>query len=130
MHPPGRGSLLYSYLNASTGFRFEARRAGLRSVWVTDRFVLGDGIIALTRAEYADAEPDLRLVALALGSAPGQFKQPAGILGWGGRIYVADTANHRIELFEQTPPTLTPTPISRTARPCCHSRAKSCAAAA
>jgi maltose alpha-D-glucosyltransferase / alpha-amylase len=51
---------------------FDAREVGLRSLTVRDRFVIGDGIVAMTIAEYVDAEPDLRLVALALGSASGR----------------------------------------------------------
>ncbi|MDE2149356.1 MAG: hypothetical protein KGJ55_05895 [Gammaproteobacteria bacterium] len=43
-----------------------------------------------------------RLVASwgGLGAAPGQFDGPNGIAVGGGRVYVADSLNHRIQIFD------------------------------
>jgi hypothetical protein len=37
------------------------------------------------------------------GTGPGQFGLPAGVaIGGDGRIYVADSYNHRVQIFKYT----------------------------
>lgn len=51
-------------------------------------------------------EPAVQIIGGIGGSAPGQFQQPRGLAiapkgsPFEGRIYVADTGNHRIQVFE------------------------------
>jgi DNA-binding beta-propeller fold protein YncE len=52
-----------------------------------------------------DHEGRLLLVFGGSGGGPGQLWLPAGIALAGNTVFVADTANHRVQVFERTGPT-------------------------
>lgn len=57
-----------------------------------------DGTPSLVLGPEVDEDEDTEI---ASGSAPGQFDAPAGVTADArGRIYVADTNNHRIQVFD------------------------------
>jgi uncharacterized protein (TIGR03663 family) len=66
-------------------------------------FGIGPPEAELAPDRYAERQVDLDLVQAwgRLGTAAGEFNHPRGIaLGAEGRLYVADTDNHRIQVFD------------------------------
>lgn len=64
-----------------------------------DRVIILDGVNGRVAVFNADGKPIFQFGRI--GSGPGEFKSPLGLtIDSKGRIYVADSGNHRVQIFD------------------------------
>ncbi|MEO0651606.1 MAG: NHL repeat-containing protein [Planctomycetota bacterium] len=74
------------------------------AAWPTDLALIGDDRLAIVDAGSHElfvvgADGDVHVCTGGFGHFPGQLSAPGGVDVHGERIYVADTQNHRIQVF-------------------------------
>jgi len=96
-----------------------AQRSPLARAAVAVLVVAAAGALASCAGSPRKGEPGYQMVRSwgGPGSAPGQFSDPNGIAVAGDRVYVADSRNHRIQVFTRDGELVEQWPVPDEGRP-------------